>query len=158
MVMQGKWIGFCGSVFVLFIFFPLFSFAAALEMPPDIKACEIVTGEEVAELAGAKLLTKPNLTSFFCFYVVEQESGAAENYNLTFDSASSTELLLNHMSAEEKGEKIEGILDEAYIGKKLLGGQIALRALRRGKLGMIVTGDRKDVILKIGRLAITRLP
>ena len=156
--MKEKWIGFCGAVFVLVIIFSLHSFAAGIEMPPDIKACEIVTGEEVAEMAGAKLLTKPGSTSFFCYYVVELEGGAAENYNLTFDSASSAQLLLDHMSAGEKGEKIEGILDEAYMGKENLSEQIALRALRHGKLGMTVTGDRAEVVLKIAKLAASRLP
>ena len=151
-------LGFCGfGVMVLLAFSPQAK-AAGFEMPPDIKACEIVTGEEVAKLADGKMLVKPGSTSFFCNYVVELEGGAAESYQLTFDSASSTELILEHSSEEEKGEKVDGILDEAYLGISPLSEQVQLTALQKGKLGMVVSGDREEVVLEIARLAVTRLP
>lgn len=132
--------------------------AAGLEMPPDIQACNIVSGEEVARLAGGKLLVKPGSTSFFCNYVVEREDGGVESYQLTFDSASSTALLMEHRNPTEKWEKIDGILDEAYLGRSSMTEQFQFQALLRSKLGLNVTGDRKEVVLQIARLAASRLP
>jgi len=156
--MKKKLIGLCGAAFMLLLMFPLHSYAAGYEMPPDIKACEIVSGEEVAKFAGGKMLVKPTAVSFFCSYVVELEGVGTETYQLTFDSAANTELLLEHISGEEKGDKVDGILDEAYLGRDSLNVQYQLRALQKGKLGMNVNGDRKEVVLQIARLAATRLP
>jgi len=156
--MKNCWPGLCGVGMMALLAFSSQAQAAGVEMPPDIKACEIVTGEEVAELAGGKMLVKPGSTSFFCNYVVEVEGGAAESCQLTFDSASSTELILEHSSGEEKGKKVDGILDEAYLGISPLSEQAQLTALQKGKLGMNVSGDREEVVLEIARLAATRLP
>ncbi|MDH3330393.1 MAG: hypothetical protein OEM01_14275 [Desulfobulbaceae bacterium] len=153
-----KRIWFCCAVVVFLMGFSLSVVQAGFEMPPDIKACDIVTGEEVAKLAGGKMLVKPTAISYFCNYVIEMNEGGVESYQLTFDSPDSTKIILENISSEEKGEKIDGVLDEAYLGKAFMSNEITLRALRRDKMGMNVSGARKEVVLKIARLAVTRLP
>ena len=56
---------FCGAVVFLLSTFAFQALAGEYDIP-DFKACEIVTGEEVAQLAGGKMLTKPISTSHVC--------------------------------------------------------------------------------------------
>jgi hypothetical protein len=155
--MKGKRVGFCSVMVVSILFFAIQAVAAGMEIP-DINACEVVTGDEVAALAGAKLLVKPGSTSFFCNYTVEKLEGGVESYQLTFESPDQAKVILDNISGDEKGEKIEGVLDEAYLGRDAFNTYFELRALRPDKIGMNVTGDRKEVVLQIAKLAVTRLP
>jgi len=155
--MEGRWIGFCGVIVTLILFYTVQANAAGMEIP-DINACDVVTGEEVAALAGAKLLIKPGSTSFFCTYSVEKPEGGVESYQLTFGSPDQAKVILDNIGGEEKGEKIEGVLDEAYLGKDAFNNYFELRALRQNKIGMSITGDRKEVVLQIAKLAVKRLP
>ena len=125
---------------------------------PDINACKVVTGEEVATLAGGKMLVKPGSNSFSCNYVIEKEDGSAESYQLTFEVPAQLRAILDHADSQEKGKKIEGILDEAYLGRDAMDTQYEVRALRDDKIGMSVTGDREEIVLKIAKFAVTRLP
>jgi hypothetical protein len=155
--MKGRWIGFGCALVIALLVSSFKGTASGLEIP-DIKACEVVTGEEVAALAGATMLVKPGSVSFFCNYVVEKKEGGVESYQLTFESPDTAKLLLDNISGAKKGEKVDGVLDEAYIGMDAMDSQIELRAVRQGKIGMTVTGDRKEVVLQIAKLAVTRLP
>jgi hypothetical protein len=155
--MKRRWVGFCGVMVASILFFAIEAVAAGVDVP-DINACEVVTGEEVATLAGAKLLVKPGSTFFFCNYTVEKPEGGVEAYQLSFQSPTLAKTMMDNIGEKEKGEKVEGVLDEAYIGKDAMDLQFELRALRRDKIGMNVSGDRKDVVLQIAKLAVTRLP
>jgi len=51
--MKGRWVGFCGVMVAPILFFTIQAVAAGVEVP-DINACKVVTGEEVAVLEGTE--------------------------------------------------------------------------------------------------------
>lgn len=123
----------------------------------SLKACEIVTGDEVAKIVGGKLATPPAASGRGCMYVIELPGGAGEGYTLRFEEASVMEQLLKMQTAGEKGENIGGPWDEAWLGKKPLGEGLRLWAVRRGDVAVDVGGERKEPILEIAKLAASRL-
>jgi len=123
----------------------------------SLKACEIVTGDEVAKIVGGKLATPAAAGSRGCMYVIEMPGGAGEGYTLRFEDAAVMEQLLKVQAAGEKGENITGPWDEAWLGKKPLGSGLRLWAVRGGDVAIDVGGDRKEPIIEIAKVAASRL-
>jgi hypothetical protein len=120
------------------------------------KACDIVKVEEVASITGGKLLAKPSSTSPACMYVIEK-NGDTFSYNLIFESSDMVEALLKVQSKEEKGEKIEGKWDEAYLQNDLTGKGFNFLAVWHSDFAMEVSGDDKAAVLEIAKLAASRI-
>lgn len=58
----------------------------------------------------------------------------------------------------ERGEKIDGLWDEAWLGKRdLMAEGYSLTVVRHGDLAFEVGGDRREVVLAIARMAAERL-
>jgi hypothetical protein len=138
----------------------------ALAVPPaqaerdldTVKACDIVKPDEVAAIAGGKLLAPPPAGYSFCNYVVERHRGGTESYLLRFAGARLEEPLLDHRLAEGQGEKVGGMLDAAHLGTAPFSGGFQLLAIRHGDVAMEVNGERKEVVLEIAKRAAARLP
>ncbi|TAN43361.1 MAG: hypothetical protein EPN25_00865 [Nitrospirae bacterium] len=121
-----------------------------------MKACEIVTPDEAAARAGGKLLTKPIPGGSTCMYVLEVPKGT-ESYNFSIQPAAMYEALLSVKSEKEKGEKIPGLWEEAYLAPRDLTKGFSLIALKRGDIAIEVSGERKEVLLEIAKLAVSRI-
>jgi len=120
-----------------------------------LKACEIVTPQEAATIAGGQLLNEPPAGFANCAYVVEV-GGNTESYRLLLTEPGLYTAMLDAQSPAEKGERIDGLWDEAYVQPRTTGG-ISVIVLRRGDLALEVSGDRRDPALEIARLAASRL-
>lgn len=125
--------------------------------PASLKACEIVTGEQVAKAAGGRLAAPTGSSSSVCGYVLDVGE-KTESYQLSFQPVEMVQTFFNLSSEADKGEKVNGPWDEAYIHPAVFGGGFSLSAVRRGDIALEVKGDRKPVVLEIGRLAGTNLP
>jgi len=123
-----------------------------------VKACEMVKPDEVATLAGGKLLAERPAGYSFCNYVVEREGGGTESYTLRFVGPDLEEPLLEHLLADQEGEKVAGMLDAAHLGPAPFGDGFQLLAIRHGDVAMEVNGERKAVVLEIAKRAAARLP
>jgi len=121
-----------------------------------LKACEIVTPDKAASIAGGKLLTMPPAGGSTCMYVLEVPKGT-ESYNFTIKSAAAYEALLLVKGEKEKGEKIPGLWEEAYLAPRELAKGYSLIALKRGDIAIEVTGERKEVLIEIARIATARI-
>ena len=130
--------------------------APALDIA-SLKACEIVTPQEAATIIGGKLLNEPPAGFSNCAYVVEV-TGATESYRISFSTPAMYEALLETQSDAERGESIAGLWDEAYLQPRALGSGYSLVALQRGKLALEVSGDRKEPLLELAKLAVSRVP
>ncbi|MHB8882050.1 MAG: hypothetical protein ACYC69_11145 [Thermodesulfovibrionales bacterium] len=121
-----------------------------------LKACEIVTPDEAASRAGGKLLARPIPGGSTCMYVLEVPKGT-ESYNFRIQPASMYEALLSVKSEKEKGEKIPGLWEEAYLAPRDLTKGFSLIALKRGDIAIEVSGERREVLLEIAKLAVSRI-
>ena len=125
----------------------------------SLQMCEIVTGGEVVKIAGAaKLAAAPTQVPRMCMYVVQKSDGAGEGFNLRVEAASMEAMLIDHLTPQEKMEKVAGPWDDARIGPQPLGGGLRLMVLRRGDIGIEVTGKRKEPMIEIAKLASSRIP
>ena len=88
----------------------------------------------------------------------ERQGGGADGFNLRVESAKLEALLIDHLTPEEKMEKVPGPWDDARIGKASLGGGLRLMVLRRGDIGIEVAGVRKEAMIEIAKLASSRIP
>ncbi len=120
--------------------------------PATLKACEIVTGDQVAKAAGGQLAAPTGSSSSVCGYVLDV-AGKTESYQVWFQPVEMMQTWFDVGSEAQKGEKVDGPWDEAYIHPTALGGGFTLSALRRGDIALEVKGDRKAVVVEIGRLA-----
>jgi len=123
----------------------------------SLRACEIVTPQEAATIIGGKLLNEPPAGFSNCAYVVEV-AGATESYRISFSAPAMYEALLETQSDAERGESVAGLWDEAYLQPRALGSGYSLVALQRGKLALEVSGDRKEPLIELARLAVSRAP
>jgi hypothetical protein len=123
----------------------------------SFRACEIVTPQEAATIIGGKLLNEPPAGFPNCAYVMEV-GGATESYRLSFSTPAMYEALLETQSAAERGDPVAGLWDEAYVQPRALGNGYTLMALQRGKLALEVSGDRKEPLAELARLAVSRVP
>ena len=123
----------------------------------SLNACEIVTPQEAATIIGGKLLNEPPAGFPNCAYVVEVD-GTTESYRISFSAPAMHEALLETQSDAERGESIAGIWNEAHVQSRAPESGYSLVALRRGKIALEVWGDRKEPLIELARLAVSRVP
>ena len=123
----------------------------------SLKACEIVTPQEAATIIGGKLLNEPPAGFSNCAYVVEVD-GTTESYRLGFSAPAMHEAMLETQSGAERGESVTGLWGEAYIQPRAPESGYSLVALQRGRLALEVWGDRKEPMIELARLAVSRVP
>jgi hypothetical protein len=144
-------------VFVLFCA-SLFSMPMAEARDPStFKACEVVTGKDVAGIAKGKLMSLPLGGAQACAYLVEMSDGTVESYRLSIQAPAGIEAVWKSQTAAERGETVAGLWDQAYVAKQFMASGLSLAAVKRNDLAIEVTGERKDVLLTIAKLAISRL-
>lgn len=122
-----------------------------------LKACEIVTPQEASTIIGGKLLNEPPAGFSNCAYVVEV-NGTTESYRISFSAPAMYAALLETQSDAERGEPVAGLWDEAYVQPRAPDSGYTLMALQRGKLALEVWGDRKEPLVELARLAVSRVP
>lgn len=140
---------------------PAAASAPAASVPPPrdvsaIKACEIMPPQEVSTIVGGRLLNEPPAGFANCAYVVEA-GGATEQYRLVFAEPGMYTAMLDVQSEAEKGERVQGLWDEAYLQARQGADGFTLIVIRRGDLALEVSGDRKEPVLEIARLAASRV-
>jgi len=123
----------------------------------SLKACEIVTPQEAATIIGGKLLNEPPAGFSNCAYVVEVD-GTTESYRLSFSAPAVHEAMLEAQGGVERGQSVTGLWDEAYVQPRALDSGYSLVALQRGRLALEVWGDRKEPLIELARLAVSRAP
>jgi hypothetical protein len=122
-----------------------------------LRPCAVVTGKDVAAIAKGKLMSDPLGGASACSYLIERANGEVESYGLSFQPAAAVEATLKAQPPAEKGERVSGLWDEAYLSKRFMASGFSLVALRRGDMALEVTGERKDVLIAAAKLAIARL-
>ena len=123
----------------------------------SLKACEIVTPQEAATIIGGKLLNEPPTGFSNCAYVVEVD-GTTESYRISFSAPAMHEAMLETQSVAERGESIAGLWGEAYLQSRAPESGYSLVALQRGRLALEVWGDRKEPLIELAKLAVSRVP
>ena len=122
-----------------------------------LNACEIVTPQEAATIIGGKLLNEPPVGFSNCAYVVEVD-GTTESYRISFSAPS---MYVDHARDAERcgAGRVDcrvvgrGVPAVARTGERLLpGGLAAQQACARG------VGDRKEPLIELARLAVSRVP
>ena len=68
------------------------------------------------------------------------------------------EAVLETQSGAERGESVTGLWDEAYVQPRAPDSGYSLVALQRGKLALEVWGDRKEPLVELAKLAVSRVP
>jgi hypothetical protein len=122
-----------------------------------LRPCDVVAGKDVAALAKGKLMSNPQGGASACTYLIELPNGEVESYGLSFQPAAAVEALFKAQSPAEKGERVPGLWDEAYASKRFMASGFSLVVLRRGDMALEVTGERKDVLVAVAKLAMARL-
>jgi len=139
---------------------PLQAEASAASKPSlditALQACNIVKPAEVAAIVGGTLATESTWSGPNCMYVIELGTGV-ESYRVSYQEPGMMAAMLDVMTPEEKGESISGEWDEAWFGKQAIGGGLHLLALRRGELAMEISGERREPVLELARLAAARV-
>lgn len=121
-----------------------------------LKACELVTPEEVATIVGGKLLAEPAAGFPNCAYVVDV-NGATESYRILFAEPGMYTALLETQSEAEKGERLDGLWDEAYVQPRAMGEGVSVIVIKRGDVALESSGPRKEPAIEIARLAVSRV-
>ncbi|HET7010161.1 MAG TPA: hypothetical protein VFI11_05250 [Anaerolineales bacterium] len=124
-----------------------------------LNVCELVTPEEVLELAGGGTLDgEPNqqgeATFSMCWYSLDAPSGAYEYYIVYVESADLGEFALE---AEEAGDPLAGLGDESRLWFEEDEDQFRLLVILRGDYALDIAGTDSEVMLEIARLLIERL-
>ena len=135
--------------------FPLLE-AEARDLSP-LKACEVVTGKDVAGMAKGKLMSPPLGEAQACAYLVEMADGTVESYRFSIQAPVGIEAMWKSQTAAERGEPVAGLWDQAYVAKQFMASGLSLTAVKRSDLAIEMTGERKEVLLAIGKLAVSRL-
>ena len=81
-----------------------------------------------------------------------------ESYRLSFAAPAMHEAMLEAQSVAERGESIAGLWGEAYLQSRAPEKGYSLVALQRGRLALEVWGDRKEPLIELARLAVSRVP
>ena len=90
-----------------------------------------------------------------CMHVVDAKS-ASGSYQLFLQAPSAAEALWSVQSPAERGTPVPGLWSEAYVGPGS-GGQFLLTALHRGDMAIEIHGPAKNVVIELGKLAVSRL-
>jgi hypothetical protein len=122
-----------------------------------LKACEIVTPQEASEIIGGELLNEPPTGLPNCAYVLDVK-GTTESYRLSFSTPDIYVAMLESQNEEERGEPVAGLWDEAYVQPRAIGSGYSLVVIQRGKLALEVSGDRKEPLVPLAKLAVLRVP
>lgn len=122
-----------------------------------LRACKLVTDTEVAKLAGGKSLSPARVTGPICIYVIERDDTTL-SFKLAFYEPGPTAAMFAAMPASERGEKVDGPWDEAYLAPGFARGELALSAVWRGDVAMEVVGFGRDATVAIAKLAASRMP
>jgi hypothetical protein len=122
-----------------------------------IEACQLVPVDEVASIAGGKSATTESAWKGpHCMYVIEVADGT-EGYTLHFSAANEIAVVLDVMSADERGEVVPGPWQEAYLGPKSFGEGLRMLVLDRDDFAFEVSGEsRREPILELARRAYER--
>lgn len=120
-----------------------------------LEACEIVPPAEVAAIVGGTLLNEPPRGFANCAYVLDA-NGTTESYRIAFSDPAPYVAMLDAQSEAEKGEKLDGIWDEAYVQTQAMADGFSVIVIRRGDLAVEATGPRKEPAVEIARLAASR--
>lgn len=123
----------------------------------SIDLCQLILPAEVATAAGGTLATEPSWKGHSCMYVIETPEGT-ESYLASVQAPDAARAVLDYQSDAERGERIDGLWDEAWLSKRdLVAEGYTLTVVRNGDLALEVAGDRRDVVLALARLATERL-
>lgn len=125
--------------------------------PSVFKACEVVTGKDVAGMAKGKLSSPPLGGAQACAYLVELADGTVESYRFSIQTPAGIEAMWKSQTAAERGEAVPGLWDEAHVAKQFMASGLSLTVVKRNDLAIEVTGERKDVLVTMAKLAISRL-
>lgn len=161
LLMEVLYMNMHGRLFPLFVLFcsvTLFSMhEAEARDPSPLKACEVVTGKDVAGMAKGKLMSSPLGEAQACAYLVEMADGTVESYRFSIQAPIGIEAMWKSQTAAERGETVAGLWDEAHVAKQFMASGLSLTAVKRSDLAIELTGERKDVLLAIAKLAVSRL-
>jgi hypothetical protein len=122
----------------------------------SLKACEIVTPQEASAIIGGKLLNEPPAGFSNCAYVVEVD-GVTESYRISFSEPAIYTAMIEAQSGADRGEPVTGLWDEARLQARAADGGYSLVAVQRGKLALEVWGDRREPLVELARLAVSRV-
>jgi hypothetical protein len=122
-----------------------------------LRACDLIPGTEVAATAKGKLLSPPLGSGGNCRYTVELPGGEVEAYQITYQPAAGVQAMLAAQSPAEKGEKLPGLWDEAYVGKRFMASGVSVIAVRRADIAVEVSGERREVAVALAKVAVSRV-
>ena len=129
------------------------------QKPRDLSkldACKILTPADVSTATKRKVIKSVG-GEVHCSYVVEAPQSGADTSDFYLNEASIVEALLGVKSAADKGTPVPGLWSEAYVGPAVGSQQWSLVALHRGDMAIEIQGPSKDVIIALGKLAVSRL-
>jgi hypothetical protein len=122
-----------------------------------LDACKILTPADVAAVTKRKVVTSVG-GQVHCSYVVEAPQSGADTYDFYLQEAAVTQALLELKSPADKGAPVAGLWNEAYVGPTVGSPkQLSLVALRKGDMAIQIQGPNKDVLIALGKLAVSRL-
>src|SRR5262245_17453804 len=122
-----------------------------------LDACKILTPADVAAVTKRKVITSVG-GQVHCSYVVEAPQSGADTYDFYLQEAAVTQALLEVKSSADKGTPVAGLWNEAYVGPAVGSPkQLQLVALRKGDMAIAIQGPNKDVLIALGKLAVSRL-
>ena len=121
-----------------------------------LDACKILAPTDVAAASKQKVTTSVG-GAVHCSYVVESPASGSDTYDFYLNEASLAEALLGMKGAGEKGTPVPGLWSEAYVGPAVGSKQLSLVALHRGDMAIEIQGPKKDVLIALAGVAVSRL-
>ena len=120
-----------------------------------LDACKILTPADVAAVTKRKVVTSVG-GQVHCSYVVEAPQSGADTYDFYLQEAAMTQALLEVKA--DKGTPVAGLWSEAYVGPAVGSPkQLQLIAVRKGDMAIAIQGPNKDMLIALGKLAVSRL-
>jgi len=123
----------------------------------DIVACEIVTPQQVAELAGGTIFRElEQEPSPACIYEVAAGPDGYAQFIVSIQPPDIAEASIA-MMPEELGQPVVGMGDAAYLEHDQGADTYHLLVLVRDRFGLNVSGESEDWTLALGQLFLSRL-
>ena len=122
-----------------------------------LDACKVLPGADVEAAAKGKLIFNKLGGEVHCGYPLELADKTVEQYDFYLVEANIT---VENWKAfpDQKGTPVSGLWDEAYVGPAAGSpSQLSLTALHRGDMSIEIHGPRKDVLIALAKLAISRI-